>query len=159
MEDIFRKNYYKYKNDVFRLAYSYTKRISDAEDIMQNVFMKYYNNINILNDADYLKKWLFKVTVNECKNYKLSIWKRIVFPIDENEKDLFSYDKEFIDVRDCIFALPSKYRMIIYLYYYQGYKVKEIAEILNKNKSTIQTNLNRAREMLKEKLKGELRNE
>ena len=140
-----------YKNDVFRLAYSYTKNVADAEDIAQKVFIKLYKNLPQIKDCDSLKKWCFRVAINECKDLSLSAWKKKIFPITpiiENDNVLEKVTEKN-EVLDAIEKLPKKERSLIYLYYYEEYKIKEIAEILNVKETTIQTRLARAREKLK----------
>lgn len=146
-----------YKDDIFRLAYSYTKCIPDAEDIVQEVFVKLYKNINNFEDINHIKKWCIKVTVNSCKNLFLSSWKKKKFFLTDKNENLYGanylFDKN--EVLDILLKLPKKQRLIIYLYYYEGYKINEISEILKTNKSTIKTNLFRGRDKLKNILKEE----
>lgn len=160
MEKEFIRIYNLFKDDVLRLALSYTKRLSDAEDITQNVFIKLYKKLNTFNDDQHIKRWCIKVTLNECKNLHFSSWKRKNINISElNENAIYSLKPNENIIKDVLFELPNKERIIIYLYYYEGYKVKEIAKILNLKESTTQTKLSRAREKLKIKLKGEWEDE
>lgn len=143
-----------YKNDIYRLAYSYTKNISDSDDITQNTFIKLYNHIDILNKQDQdIKKWLVKVTINECKTFLLSSWKKKIIAFTEKEENTLSTTLPDNDLLEAILQLSKKYRTIIFLYYYEGYKIKEISEILNISVTNVQTILSRARKKLKEILK------
>ena len=143
-----------YKNDIYRLAYSYTKNISDSDDITQNTFIKLYNHIDILNNQDQdIKKWLVKVTINECKTFLLSSWKKKIIAFTEKDENTLSTTIPDNDLLEAILQLPKKYRTIIFLYYYENYKIKEISEILNISVTNIQTILSRARKKLKEILK------
>lgn len=143
-----------YKNDIYRLAYSYTKNISDSDDITQNTFIKLYNHNSILNNSDQdIKKWLVKVTINECKTLLLSVWKKKIISFTEKEENVLSEEIPNNDVLEAILQLPKKYRIIVFLYYYENYKIKEISEILNISITNIQTILSRARSKLKEILK------
>lgn len=131
MEKEFIRIYNLFKDDVLRLALSYTKRLSDAEDVTQNVFIKLYKSLNTLNDDQHIKKWCIKVTINECKNLYFSSWKRKIFNISElNENTIYSLNTNENMIQDVLFELPNKERIIVYLYYYEGYKIKEIAKIL-----------------------------
>lgn len=160
MEKEFIRVYNLFKDDVLRLALSYTKRLSDAEDVTQNVFIKLYKSLNTFNDDEHIKKWCIKVTINECKNLHFSSWKRKIFNISElNENTIYSLNTNENMIQDVLFELPNKERIIVYLYYYEGYKIKEIAKILKLKQSTTQTKLSRAREKLKIKLKGEWEDE
>lgn len=155
MNEDFLRIYDLYKNDILRLAYSITKRISDAEDITQNVFIKYYNSkIKFENDSK-IKNWLIKVTINESRDLFKSFWRKNFNLINENAVNSFLINNQGnIEIKEALFRLTNKQRIIIYLFYYEGYKVKEIADILNIKSSTIQTILNRARIELKKYLGG-----
>ena len=137
---------------VYRIAYSMTKKKTDAEDIYQNVFIKFFQNIDKFDDLEHEKRWLIRVTVNECNMlFRKSFFKKEV-ELDENIcipcND--SYD---ISVYSYVKQLPSKYRIVIYLHYYEGYKVEEIASILKSSVGTIKSQLSRARSMLKDIMK------
>lgn len=146
-----------FKNDVFRLAFSYTKNLADTEDITQEVFVKLYNNFYLFKNEEHLKKWLMRVTINQCKTLFLSAWKRKILPITDQEENTFyeTLEIENNEILDAILKLPKKYRLVIHLYYYENYKISEITGILNIKETTIQTQLSRARSLLKDLLKEE----
>ena len=151
MEERFLELFNLYKNDIYRFIYSYTKNLYDADDILQSVFIKLYKHQNLFNKLnDEIKKLLIKVSINECKNLFLSFWrKNVSFDYNDN----ISYSNQNDNIMPFILKLPTKYRTIIFLYYYEGYKIDEIAHILNLSSTNIQTILYRAREKLKEMLK------
>lgn len=151
MDKEFVKYYNLYKDDVLKLAISYTKRISDAEDILQNVFIKLYKNIDRIEESK-VKKWCIKVTINECRDFFNSFWIKNIFVRDELLFNITD-SKETNLLKDELFKLSTKYRITIYLYYYEGYKINEIAGLLKKNPSTIQTWLTRGKQKLKNYLK------
>jgi RNA polymerase sigma-70 factor (ECF subfamily) len=124
MYNQFKEAYKILKDDMFRLAYSYTNSIQDSEDVIQEVFIKLYNNINHLNNIEDIKKWCIRVTINKCKDLKKSIWKRKILPLDDNKRnDSFdTQNNQNKEVLDALFTLPPKYRVILFLYYYGGYK-------------------------------------
>ena len=152
MEEEFIAVYDKYKNDVFRVAFSYTKSISDSEDITQNVFIKLFNNFDDLRNQDYLKKWLIKVTINEAKSILLSSWKKKIRLFSANDENLHKTEFKVDETLADVLKLPKKERLIIHLYYYEGYSVKEIAEIIHISEASVKTTLFRARKKLKEEL-------
>lgn len=158
LDNCFIRIFNLYKNDIFRLAYSYTKNISDSEDITQNVFVKLYKHEDMFNNLDSdIKRWLVTVTINECKTYLLSTWKRKIFYLTEKEENILSQQTNSSDnLLEQILKLPKKYRTIIFLYYYEGYKIKEISKILKMSETNIQTILSRARKKLKEIIKETL---
>lgn len=154
MEEINKKflDFYNlYSNDVLRLAFSFTKNIFESEDIVQSVFIKLYQELKKDYDKDFGKKWLLKVTANECKNSFKIAWRKKVILQDEvlqNEVDLRETLKND-EVSDALLKLSAKYRNVIYLYYYEGYKIDEISEILNLKLSNVKTLLSRGREKIK----------
>ena len=153
MEERFVNLYDLYKDDVFRLSYSYLKDYFDADDLLQNVFIKLYKHKEIMKLTDVeVKKWLFRVTINESKNKLMSFWKRKVHNITEQEEDKINTLINDSEVLNAIMQLKQKERIIIYLYYFEGYKIKEIASILKLTETNIQTILSRARLELKNKL-------
>lgn len=114
MNDEFIKIFNLYKNDVYRLAYSYTKNKSDTDDIAQNVFIKLYKHKDILKIAnDDIKKWLFKVTINECKSLFLSHWRIKVSLFDDKDIKVSDSNNDLLDV---IANLNKKERIILNLY-------------------------------------------
>lgn len=148
--------YEKYKNTVYHLAITYLKNIYDAEDIVQNVFLKLYKHLDRFDSDLYLKNWLIKVTINECKGNLISSWKRKVRSfIDDEEESIPSKNRED-ELINSIFLLPKKDRLIIHLYYYENYKIKEIANILRVKESTVKQRLARSRGKLKDILKEEI---
>jgi len=130
----------------------------DTDDIVQNVYLKLHKNIYNLNDDDHAKRWLIRVAINECKNQFLSNWVRRVIPLDEtlvNEVSFEADDK----VWQAVMSLPQKYRIVIYLFYYEEYSTSEIAETLKLKEANVRKQLQRARERLKTILKEAWDNE
>lgn len=151
-DEIISKDLEIYGNTLYRLAYSYMKNMHDAEDIVQEVFIQLLKNIDIFENNDHKKSWLICVTRNICKNKLKSSW----FKKKEELIEMPYYD-EYKDttVLDAVMKLPVKYREIIFLYYYEGYKTAEISEITNQKESTVRSLLHRARNILKKSLKEE----
>lgn len=145
-----------YADSVYRVAYSYTYTKVDAEDVLQNVFFKLFQSRQNFNSEEHLKQWLIRVAVNECHNLHRSFWKRNIIHMEEIEKSAqdFLTDDE-IDLHNALLQLPSEYRVIIHMYYYEGYKTKEISKILNVKEATVRTRLARGRDRLRELLKEE----
>ena len=154
MDNQFLRVFNLYKNDIYRLAYSITKNTYDTDDIVQTVFIKLYNNKIINKDDKEIKRWLIKVTINECKTIFLSSWKRRIVSLTEKHENI-KYEKDNDNLLNEINKLSKKERIVIFLYYYEGYKVKEIANLLGKSETNIQTILYRARKSLKNILEEE----
>ena len=141
-----------YSDMILKIAYTYLKNTNSAEDILQEVLLKVLKKKMYFEDEKQEKYWLIRVTINLCKDFLKSAWYRKNVPLEENISYL---PKEQGEILKVVLALPEKYKMVIYLYYYEGFSLQEIAKIWHKKTATIGTWLARARKMLKEKLKGE----
>lgn len=155
-EELIEEKIRKYSNMIYRLAFSMLKSKDDSEDIYQDVIIKFFNNIDTFKSEEHEKAWLIRVTINECNSLHRKGWFKNSAELDEEIPYL---DKETDEVFYVVAELPVKYRTVIYLFYYEDYKVSEISKILDTNESTIKSQLSRAREMLKQKLKGGFENE
>lgn len=146
-----RLGYYieKYHGTVFRVAYSYVKNREDAEDIVQEAFLRLYNSESRFNADENVKAWLIRVSVNLAKDILKSSWLKGRTELD---RDIPYENKEESITLDCIHRLKPEYCSVILLYYYEGYSVKEIAEILRISPTLVTTRLSRARKQLKETL-------
>ena len=142
----------KYSDMVYRLAYSYTNSKYESDDIYQEVFLKYLQSKKEFKNEEHKKAWLIRVTINSCKKFWLSSWKRKVIPLDDEIK--FEMEED-IGLYNEIKKLPKKYRVVIHLFYYEQYSVKDISKILKQKESTIRTWLTRARKLLKNYIKEE----
>jgi RNA polymerase sigma-70 factor (ECF subfamily) len=130
---------------VYRLAYSYCRNKFDADDIFQEVFLKYMKKDSAFESDDHQKAWLIRVTINCAKSELTSFWKRNVV---EMKGEITLTDPDDLYLAEILQQLPQKYRIVIHLYYYEGYSTDEISELLGKRPSTIRTQLTRARERL-----------
>lgn len=151
---IFCQKLEKYKNTVFRAAYSYCGNISDAEDISQEVFLKFYTLDRVFQSENEEKAWLIRVTVNKCKDIFKSSWYKTKTSLEEC-REVYSMNESQSELIDVLMSIPEKYRIVIHLYYYEQYSVKEISEITSRKESTIQTHLQRGRKLIEKKLKEE----
>lgn len=146
----------KYSDMVYRVAFSRTQNNYDAQDITQDVFMKYLKYVragNVFRDEEHRKAWLLKVAVNTGNTFVKTAWFRHRADMTE-VADMSQAMEEKSEVYDAVMALPEKYRMVIHLFYYEELSVKEIGSVLNLSETAVKSRLHRAREVLKEKLKG-----
>lgn len=142
-----------YSDMVYRVAFNILADVEDSKDCMQNVFLRYYKHQNSFKEEEHIKAWLIRVAINESKRiYKLNSRKSEV-SLEEIGNKVFKEDVDSKDLFKEILKLDQKYRTVIFLYYYEGYSLKEIADILRKNPATVRTRISRAREILKNKLK------
>lgn len=156
-DDYISKLVEKYSDIILRLALTYLKNISDAQDVCQNVFIKIFGKSKTFVDSEHEKAWIIRVTINECKDVMRSQWKKRFLPIDEIVLPI--KDNENRKVVSLVLELPVKYRSVIYLYYFENYSTTEIAKLLHRNNSTVRTQLKRARGLLKTKMIGGFENE
>lgn len=134
---------------LFSIALSYTKNHFDAEDILQNVFLKLWNCDRDFENDEHIDRWLTRVCINECKNAVRLLFKKHT-TLDE-AKELYSFDKPFdFDVFSALMSLPQKEHTVIVLFYYEDMSTKNIAELLKTKESTVKTRLRRARMRLKD---------
>ena len=140
--------FHRYRDDVYRLAVNYTRSQQEAEDVCQTVFLKLLEQPDLRPGRE--KAWLMQVTANQCRDLlRSSWWKRTVpleqaFQIPKTETDETIY---------LLQKLPPKYRVVLYLHYYEQYTTVEIAQLLKIPAGTVSTRLKRARDRLKTMLK------
>ena len=144
-----------YGDMIYRLALVRTKSIADAEDVVQEVFLRCLKSNPVFRSAEHQKAWLIKVALNCSKTLLGSAFRRHSVP--EDAMGELSSEDETPDstVYDAVLKLPEKYRTAIHLYYYEDYSVKEIAAVMHATESTVKSWLHRARGMLKEMLGGD----
>ncbi len=143
-----------YGNAVLRLAYSYMHNMADAEDILQEALIKCLQKKPVLTTDEHKRAWLLRVAANLCKNRLDYNRLRQADDIDELADTLASENRsDLAFIWQTVKALPASYRDAIHLYYYEGYSTSEIASILDRNESSIRSDLHRGRARLKELLK------
>lgn len=150
----------KYLKMVYRISFHYFGNREDAEDVSQDVFLKLYSHNTKFESEEELKAWLIRVTTNTCHSYFRNPFRKRKTEIDEKEIENIvgssSSEQEIINrkvVMDAAMSLPERYRIVVYLYYYEEYSICQISNTLNIKETTIQTRLSRAREKLKSVLK------
>ncbi len=154
MKDDFEILVEKYADTVTRICFINLENRADAEDAWQNVFIKLFKSKKLWDKPEAeLRKWLVTVTLNECRDIKRKLFHRNHYDIDKLD---ISYSENFNkDVIIAVRSLPIKYLQVIELYYFEGYSVAEISDILSANENTVKSRLKRGRELLK----GEFLNE
>lgn len=151
MDDFTYEEYVRrYSDMVYRIALSYTKNYYDAEDIFQNTFYKLLKYDKEFESDEHLKNWLIRVCVNEAKDITRSVWKNRVSSIDEMVLEPVYRSEETSEIYNFVMELKPKYRIVIYLHYYEGYSTKEIAKLIGSTDGTVRKRLERARKMLEE---------
>lgn len=157
-----------YGNDVLRTAYMYVKDVHVAEDIFQDVFIKVYKNISAFEGNSSIKTWIIRITINTCKDYLKSAYKRKVVPMMDFRKNEITSEQEYdaVEKRDTnhlikesVLFLPAKYRDVVLCVYFNEMTIAETAKALNIAEGTAKSRLSRARQKLKDILEGRISDE
>lgn len=142
-----------YSDMVYKLALARTKNKYDADDVFQEVFIRYMKNRDKLVSPEHIKAWLIRVTVNCSSNIFSSSWfKKTVYFIDT----LSFETQENKEIYSSVMELPKKYRTVIHLFYYEDMSISEISKALDIKEGTIKSQLHRGRILLKSILEGEI---
>ena len=154
MEQSIEEAYLRHVDMLYRVCFSYMKNAADTEDVVSETFVKLIRHEPGFQDAEHEKAWLLRVAINLCKDNLKSWWR--------NRKDIDDHiylegENPFIEdeTLKIVLGLPERYKVVIYLYYYEGYSSSEIAGILKKPRSTILYHLYMARKLMKEVLENE----
>ena len=152
-----------YGNELVRLAFSYVKDTEIAKDLVQNTFIKCYKNLETFRQDAQIKTWLYRITINECKDYLKSWHYKMVqvkgFIQETTRSILPSTEKAILDkynqeeIKDTVYSLPKVYREVVYLYYYESLTAEEISKVLDISVNTVKTRLRRAQQRLESILK------
>nr|WP_317325805.1 sigma-70 family RNA polymerase sigma factor [uncultured Flavonifractor sp.] len=145
----------RYGDMLYRVAYHALRVRADAEDVAQTVLLRLYQQDGGFESEEHLKHWLLRVTVNESRKVMRSFWRRREVPLEERDEKPFPAEDRREEVFQAVMALDGKYRVTIYLYYYEGCSVRETAAAMGVNPSTVQTWLQRARAKLRRMLSEE----
>ena len=141
-----------YENTLYRAALAILGDAHEAEDAVQDAFLRYWERAPDFPDAARERAWLLTVTVNGCRSRLRSPWRRRTAPL------LDAYpaeDPEERELLEAVQALPPRDRAVVHLYYYEGYQTAEIAAMTGQREGTVRSRLSRARARLRELLKGE----
>ena len=138
-----------YRQLIYRFAFSCTGNRFDADDVVQDTFLKLYQHKKSFTDEEHKKAFLLRVASNKCKDLFKSAWFRKRAPLDESIPANDCLNKSENILRDYVLQLKPNYRAVIYLFYYEGYTVAKTANILKMSETAVTTRLSRAREKLK----------
>lgn len=139
-----------YADMVYRLSFARTGTKCDADEVFQEVFMRYIKKQPVFENEEHRKAWLIRVTINCSNKLWSSAWRRKTEPLPET---IAFETKEDTDLNSELRKLPKKYREVIHLFYYEDMSLEEISLVLNRKNSTVRTQLTRARALLRNTLK------
>lgn len=151
-----------YGDELKRIAFLYLNDMALSEDIVQEVFISCYNNLHKFNHRSTYRTWLYRITINKCKDfqkkwsyrnivYKPFVESLIMKPVDPVHKTYESHHEQN-EIISAISFLPQKYKEVLIFYYYQEMSMKEISTITNVKINTVKSRINRGRSALKEEL-------
>ena len=143
----------RYAPAVYRLAYARTGSRTDAEDVMQEVFLRLMKAGPVFESEEHAKAWLLRVASNCASDLFRLPWRRREEPLEDNLPA--PEEPGTGSVTEAVLALPARYRIPIHLYYYEDYSVAEIAKIMGQSAGTVKSRLFRARKLLRAQLEGE----
>ena len=143
----------RHKDKVLRVASTILGNITDAEDVFQDTFIKLFEKQPIFESEKHEAAWLIKVVVNLSKNKLRSFWRKNTIPLLDTYSAKNDEQHELIDI---VMSLPVKYKLVIHLFYFEGYSIDEIASITGQKYSTVGNQLSRARQMLKKYIEEEI---
>ena len=157
----FQQIMHEHTDYLLKLAYLYVKDWPTAEDIVQDVFITFYQKFEQFEERSSLKTYLSKITVNKCKDY-LKSWRYRMHSLtnsfstkSKNNRNRLIEQDEKLELADAVLQLPLKYREVIIYYYFEELSVIEVAKQLDLSDNTVKTRLRKARILLKDELKEE----
>lgn len=153
---------HSYGDSILRLAYSYVKDYSKAEDILQDTMLTIFLQLSTIREESALKSWVYRIAINKCKDY-LKSWHYKHMRLNQVLFDTLSSTEKAIELKlvkkdeteeliNNLLALPLKYREVIFLHYYEELSLAEMEKLLELKQSTIKSRLHYARLLLKKSL-------
>ena len=176
----------KYQDSLYIIAFNVCKNAEDAKDVVQDTFMQYmlhnkkeqsrrtrggstdkaqrvcepvYTGGTEFENEQHIRAWLIRVAINKAKNMNHTFWRKNKVSLEEYMDTLEFATPESQELFETVMHLPDKYRIVVHLFYYEDYTVREIAKILKLSESNVKVRLSRARVLLKEKLQEEWEND
>ncbi|MBN8201443.1 sigma-70 family RNA polymerase sigma factor [Bacillus sp. NTK034] len=153
----------QYGTELSVLAYSYIRDLEASKDIVQNVFIKCYTHLDTFEGRSSIKTWLYRITINQCKDYLRSHYLKRIFLFGQIKEEVTKQSPETITLQKLdeeqvinhMMTLSKKYREVLVLRFIHSLEVREIAEVLNIPAETVKTRIRRGKNLLKPILKEE----
>ena len=149
----------KYQNNLYAVAFNVCKNAEDAEDVVQDTFIQYYSFEKQFDNEQHIRAWLIRVAINKAKNMNRTFWRKNKMSLEDYMETLTFETPKSGELFEAAMSLPEKYRIVIHLFYYEDYTIREIARILRLTEGNIKVRLSRARSLLREKLQEEWEND
>ena len=142
----------KHKNNLYSIAFNICQNAADADDVVQDTLLEYHTTEKQFDSEQHIRAWLIRVAINKAKNISMSFFRRSSVLLEDYIDTLIFETPEAKGLLEEVLKLPEKYRIVIHLFYYEDYSVKEMAEILHTSESNVKVRLSRGRKMLKKSL-------
>ena len=149
----------RYQNSLYAAAFNICQNQMDAEDVVQEAFVQYYTTKKEFENEQHIKAWLIRIVINKAKNITRTFWRKNKCALEDYMETLPFPDSSSRNLFEEVMKLPDKYRIVIHLFYYEEYSVREIADILKLSESNVKVRLSRGRALLKASLKEEWGND
>lgn len=140
-------------------AFNTCQNQMDAEDVVQETFVQYYTSRKEFESEQHIRAWLLRVVINKARNINRTFWKKNKCSLEDYIETLTFPNSQSRDLFEEVMKLPDKYRIVIHLFYYEDYSVREIADILKLSESNVKVRLSRGRALLRDSLKEEWEND
>lgn len=146
--------YDRHVDTVYQVCYSYMRNRPETEDMVQETFLRLLVSKKSFESERHEKAWLIVTASNLCKDSLKKAWRKEI-SFEDDPSLLCACTEEHRDVLEAVLQLPRDYKVVVYMYYYEGYSTAEIAAFLKKPHATVRSHLSRARKLLKTMLGGE----
>jgi RNA polymerase sigma factor (sigma-70 family) len=149
----------QYQENLYLASFSICRNQQDAEDVVQDTFLKYLHTSKDFESEEHIKAWLIRVAVNKSKNILTTFWYRKKESLEDYMNSASFEEPGDQALAGAVLSLPKSYRIVIHLYYYEDYSVAEISQILAISESAVKNRLLRGRRLLQRKLKEDWTND
>ena len=144
----------RYQQNMFAAALSACKDPQDAEDAVQEALLAYHTSGKEFESEEHIRAWLLRVAINKAKNMRMSFWKKHKVSLEDYMESISFETEQESGLFEAVMELPEKYRVVLHLYYYEDYSIREIGKILRRTENTVKRQLSRGRALLKESFRG-----
>lgn len=145
----------KYQNNLYQAAFSILQDPADAQDAVQLAFIKYHRTGQDYTDESHIRSWLFRTVLNQAKDIRRAFWRRSRTSLDETAAMIAFETPQDRGLFEAVCQLPAGYRVVLQLFYYEDFSIREIAGLADLTEATVKKRLSRGRKMLRERLEGE----
>ena len=145
----------RWGDSLYRAAFAVCRNPQDAEDVVQETLLAYFRSDKQFESDEHIRAWLIRVAVNKARNATICFWRRNRRSLEETLDALTYEDAADRDLLDAVLRLPERYRIVIHLFYYEDYSIREIAELLDLGEGAVKSRLSRGRRQLRRTLTEE----